>query len=97
MIVSCPAHGFCDLGEFLWVPPGMPLRPEDRGLCCCSPNPTRDWLEDKRGPLTEEEQEAECSTWELEASAGLEESVRNEKAQCELILKTYAKKKRRRS
>lgn len=95
MNVSCPAHGFCDLGELLWVPPGMPLRPEDQYLCSCLSNPTRELLEGRRGPLTEEEQEAECSTWEPELTAGSDEHLSIEQTQLELLLNSYARKRSR--
>ena len=64
MSVPCSAHGFRDLGDLLWVPPGTPLLPDDRHLCSCPPCPTRDLLEGTRGPLTKEEQEEECRSWD---------------------------------
>jgi len=93
MSISCPVHEFRDLGDLLWMPPGTPLRPEDSHLCSCPSSPTRDWLEGKRGPLTLEEQEEECRTWEL--TAGTDVDVRIERVRMEKILQTYFKKKRR--
>ena len=95
MSVSCPVHSFRDLGDLLWVPPGTPLRPEDRYLCSCPPCPTRDLLEGKRGALTEKEQEEECRSWEPELTEHTEENLRIERAQLEALLQTYARKKRR--
>ena len=66
MSVPCPVHVFCDLGELSWAPSSMPLRSDDMHLCSCPASPTRDWLSGKRGPLTEQEQEEECRTWEQE-------------------------------
>jgi hypothetical protein len=90
MSVSCPVHEFRDLGELLWVPPGMPLRPEDSHLCSCPPCPTRDLLEGKRGPLTQEEQEDECCTWELTADTAEDFSI--ERARLKALLHKYARK-----
>lgn len=95
MSVFCPVHEFRDLGDLLWVPPGTPLRPEDSHLCSCPSCPTRDLLEGKRGPLTTEEQEEECRTWEPELTADMEENLRIERAKLEVLLQTYARKKRR--
>jgi len=90
MRIRCPLHVFCDLGELAWAPPGMPLRMEDRRLCCCSPSPTREWLEGKRGPLTEEEQAHECLSWLPTVSEDPEEEL-----QVEIMLNNYQKAKRR--
>ena len=61
--VRCPLHGIRRLGRVSWVPSGMPLRAEDRDLCVCPACAAREWLEGRRGPLTEDEQEAECLNW----------------------------------
>jgi len=92
MSVSCPVHEFRDLGNLLWMPLGTPLRLEDSHLCLCPSSATRDWLEGKRGPLTEQEQEEECRTWEL--TADTEVDVRIERVTVEKLLQTYFRKKR---
>ena len=93
--VPCPAHRFRDQGDLLWVPPGTPLLPEDRHLCSCPSCPTRDWLGGKRGPLTKEEQEEECRSWEPELTAHMDEKLRIERARIQALLQTYSRKKRR--
>ena len=93
--VPCPAHGFRDLGELLWVPPGTPILPEDRHLCSCASCPTRDLLEGKRGPLTKEEQAEECRRWDAELTAPMAEELRIERAREKALLQTYLRKKRR--
>jgi hypothetical protein len=92
MRVRCPVHAFCDLGELFWAPLSMPLRTEDRPLCSCPPSPTREWLEGKRGPLTEEEQTQECLSWEQALSEDPEDKMR-----VEALLNSYYKAKRRRN
>jgi len=57
--IRCPVHNIRDLGYLRWTPSGMPLRPEDRDFCSCPPCAIRDFLQGERGPLTEEEQQAE--------------------------------------
>jgi len=88
--VRCPVHIFCDLGELSWAPVSMPLRTEDRPLCCCPRSPTREWLECKRGPLTEEEQLQECLSWERALTEDLETEAR-----IEVLLNAYFSAKRR--
>lgn len=95
MKVSCSAHKFRDLGDLWHVVPGMPLLAEDCSLCSCPPRPTRDWLESKRGPLTEAEQREECDSWELELTVDAKEKQRVEEVQIELLLRTYFTKRRR--
>jgi predicted secreted protein len=95
MNVPCPVHGFRDLGDLLWVPPGTPILPEDRHLCSCPSCPTRDWLGGKRGPLTKAEQEKECRGWEAELTAPMAEELRIERARGKAILQTYFRNKRR--
>jgi hypothetical protein len=94
MGVNCLAHGFRDLGNLLWVPPGTPILPEDRHLCSCPSCPTRDWLAGKRGPLTTEEQKEECRGWEAESTADMKEKLRVERAQEKALLRTYFRRKR---
>jgi hypothetical protein len=89
MRVPCPVHVFCDLGELLWAPVSMPLRTEDQPLCSCSPSPTREWLQGKRGPLTEEEQTQECLSWEQALSEDPEDKMR-----VEALLNNYYKAKK---
>jgi hypothetical protein len=92
MSVRCPVHVFCDLGELSWAPFSMPLRTEDRPLCSCPPSPTREWLDGKRGPLTEGEQTQECRGWEQALSEDPEDKMR-----VEVLLNNYYKAKRRRN
>ena len=94
MSVRCPVHIFCDLGELSWAPLSMPLRMEDRPLCCCPPSPTHEWLEGKRGPLTAEEQTQECLSWEQALSEDPEDKMK-----VEALLNTYyeARNTRRRN
>jgi len=89
MSVRCPVHIFCDLGELCWAPLSMPLRTEDQCLCSCSPSPTLEWLDGKRGPLTEEEQIQECLSWEQALSEDPEDKMR-----VEALLNNYYKAKR---
>ena len=87
--IRCPVHTFCDLGEFSWVPLGMPLRTEDQRHCSCPPSPIREWLSGKRGPLTDEEQTEECLSWEQELSEDPEDKMR-----LEVLLDNYYRAKR---
>lgn len=92
MSVRCPLHIFRDLGNLSWAPLSMPLRAEDRPLCTCSPSPTREWLEGKRGPLTEEEQTQECLSWEQALSEDPEDKMK-----VDALVNNYYKTKRRRN
>jgi hypothetical protein len=95
MSVRCSAHGFRDQGDLLWVPPGTPILPEDRHLCSCPSCPTRDWLAGNREPLTKQEQENECGSWEPELTARRREKLRIDQAREEALLQTYFRMKRR--
>jgi len=95
MSVRCSAHGFRDQGDLLWVPPGTPLLPEDRHLCSCPACPTRDLLEGKRGPLTIEEQQGECRSWDPEPTEEMREKLQIERAREQLLLQEYFRKQRR--
>lgn len=88
--VCCPVHVFCDLGELSWAPISMPLRAEDQPLCSCPSSPTRDWLDGKRGALTEEEQTQECLTWDRELSEDPEDKKRVE----DLLHRYYSLRRR---
>ena len=92
MNVRCQVHLFRDLGELCWAPLSMPLRTEDQPLCSCSPSPTREWLEGKRGPLTGEEQTQECLSWEQALSEDPEDKMK-----VEALLSRYYQAKRRRN
>jgi hypothetical protein len=87
--VACPTHRFRDLGRLLWVPAGTPLLPQDRHLCGCPPNPGRDWLAGTRGPLTEQEQEDECTRWQNEFSEEARQVFKTEQASVAAVLRTY--------
>jgi len=62
MSIRCPAHGFRDLGRLRWLPSALPLRTDD--VCRCSSSPVRDFLEGRRGPLTEAELNGAEHNWE---------------------------------
>jgi hypothetical protein len=49
----------------------------------------------KRGPLTKEEQEEECRSWEPELTAHMDEKLRIERVRIQALLQTYSRKKRR--
>jgi hypothetical protein len=91
LCIHCPVHPFRDLGELSWAPLSMPLRREDGPLCSCPPSPTREWLSDKRGPLTAEEQTQECLNWEQQLSEDPEQQMR-----VEAILNNYYRVNKRR-
>ena len=95
MSVPCPVHGFRDLGDLVWVHPGTPLLPEDRHLCSCPACPTRDLLEGKRGPLTKEEQEEECRSWDPAPTEDMRGKLRIERAREQVLLQEYFRKQRR--
>ena len=80
MNVRCPVHDVRDLGYLRWTPSGMPLRPEDRDFCSCPPCTVREFLQGERGPLTEEEQQAEKQRWEKEYAEASHEEFRREQA-----------------
>ncbi len=80
MKVRCPVHDIRDLGYLRWAPSGMPLRAEDRDLCSCPPCTVREFLQGERGPLTEEEQQAEKQRWEQEYAEASHEEFRREQA-----------------
>jgi hypothetical protein len=85
--VGCVVHGIRYLAEVSWAPSSMPLAIEDRPLCSCRPSATREWLENERGPLAEEEQVQECLTWEQALSEDPQEQM-----QVEALLKNYYKR-----
>ena len=78
--LRCPVHDVRDLGYLRWTPSGMPLRPEDRDFCSCPPCTVREFLQGERGPLTEEEQQAEKQRWEKEYAEASHEEFRREQA-----------------
>lgn len=94
MDIRCPAHGFRELGHLRWLPSGLPLRPDDRNLCSCPPCPVRDFLQDRRGPLTEAEQEKEERRWEAEYGTSSDGKFRREQALVEQVLRKYEYDKR---
>jgi len=94
MNVRCAVHGFRDLGHLRWLPSGLPLQPDDQHLCACPPCPVREFLQGRRGHLTEAEQEKEEQRWERECSASSDEEFRHEQARVEQLLEKYVYKKR---
>jgi len=93
MDIRCPVHRFRDLGDLRWLPSRLPLLSEDRTLCSCPPSPVREFLQGKRGPLTELEQEEEERRWERECAPGRDEEFRREQARAERLLYEYQKRK----
>src|ERR1035437_3918181 len=96
MDIRCAVHGFRDLGHLRWLPSGLPLQPDDQDLCSCPPCPVREFLQGRRGPLTEVEQEEEEQRWERECDPGSDEEFRREQARVEKLLKKYEFTKRNR-
>ena len=94
MNVRCPVHDVRDLGYLRWTPSGMPLRPEDRDFCSCPPCTVREFLQGERGPLTEEEQQAEKQRWEKEYAEASHEEFRREQARGGVWLHRSQQKKR---
>jgi hypothetical protein len=91
--VACPLHRFRDLGRLSCVPTGMPLHPQDRHLCGCPPNPSRDWLTGKRGPLTQQELEEECSQWRQEFSEKARQDFCTQQKLLEEFIRIYDRRK----
>lgn len=92
----CPVHGIRDLGCVSWVPSGMPLNVEDRCFCSCPPCPAREWLEGKRGPLTEDEQDEECRSWKQQLTTeATAESDRDQATVTRLLQKYRARRERK--
>jgi hypothetical protein len=94
--IRCPAHGFRDLGYLRWLPSGLPLQSDDQNLCSCPPRPVREFLQGRRGPLTEVEQEKEEQRWEGECGASSHEEFRREQSRVEQLLRKYEYDKRNR-
>ncbi len=94
MAIACPTHGFRDLGHLRWLPSGLPLQPDDENFCSCPPCPVREFLQGKRGPLTEVEQEKEEQRWEAQGGASSEEAFRREQARLENLFRQYEYSKR---
>jgi hypothetical protein len=89
MAVGCPVHGFRELGRFSWVHETSPLRLEDRNLCNCPANPTRDWLADTRGPLSRDEQEEQCRGWHQAFSSEGRQMFRAQQGRVTILIKNY--------
>lgn len=94
MEIRCPAHGFRDLGRLRWLPRGLPLRPDDHNLCSCSPCPTRELLQGRRGPLTDLEHEEETQRWERGFGPGSDQAFREEQARVARLRQKYEYTKR---
>ena len=92
--LRCPVHDVRDLGYLRWTPSGMPLRPEDRDFCSCPPCTVREFLQGERGPLTEEEQQAEKQRWEKEYAEASHEEFRREQARGGVLPQRSQQKKR---
>ncbi len=89
MQISCPAHGFRDLGRLRWLPSGLPLQPGDQEFCLCPPSPMREFLLGRRGPLSAVEQQEQQERWERESSPDFEAEFLREKARVESLLRKY--------
>ncbi len=94
MSVRCPVHNQRDLGYMLWLPPSSPLRLEDRELCSCPPCAAREWREGSRGPLTAEEWEQECRSWEEQLSTEAFGKFRADQARARQLLQQYRRMRR---
>ena len=93
MDVGCPVHDIRELGNLLWVGPGLPLRTEDQHLCSCPARPVREFLRGRRGPLTEVEQEEEEQRWQRESTSAAQEEFQREQARAQKLLRWYEFKK----
>jgi hypothetical protein len=85
MEIRCPAHGFRDLGCLRWLPNGLPLQPDDQNVCSCPPCPVREFLQGRRGPLTEVEQETLEKRWQQKFGVSSDEEFRREQARVEQV------------
>jgi uncharacterized Zn finger protein (UPF0148 family) len=94
MEIRCPAHGFRDLGYLRWLPSGLPLQSDDQDLCSCPLCPVREFLQGRRGPLTEAEQANVERRWEEEFGASSDEAFRREQARVEQLRQKYEYAKR---
>jgi hypothetical protein len=92
MTVGCPVHGFRELGRFSWVHETSPLRREDRDLCMCPANPTRDWLAGTRGPLSQEEVEEQCRGWQRAFSSEEQHTFRAQQARVTELIRNYLRR-----
>lgn len=97
LAVPCPVHGNRSLGHVSWVPSGTPLKGEDRQLCVCPPSPAREWQEGRRGPLTGEEQEAECGNWMQEVTEEADRRFHQEQIKVRSLLQRCEQARRRQS
>jgi hypothetical protein len=95
--VHCPVHGERDLGLLVCLPPGGPLRPDDRALCSCPPCAAREWREGQRGPLTEGEREDEIRSWEEQLSGEAMEKFDHDQAQVKPLLRQCRRRRGRRN
>ena len=96
MDIPCPAHGFRDLGHLRQLPSGLPLQPDDQNLCLCPPCPVREFLQGRRGPLTDLEQKEAEQRWEREYGPGSDEEFRCKQARIEQLVHRYEYKKLKR-
>lgn len=89
MRCKCSAHGFRDLGELVLVGSGLPLRVDDQKFCSCPPWPVRAFLSGERGPLTQEEQQAEKQRWDKEYGPSSEQERWKEAERVNELLQIY--------
>ena len=89
----CPVHDFRELGEFQWVPTSMPLGSGDQSLCTCAASATRDFLQNKRGPLTYAEQLKEQSILQQELTADADQRFMVDQAKVKYLIDQYERHK----
>lgn len=94
MDVRCPVHEFRDLGDLLWLPPGLPLALEDQHLCTCPPSTLRDLIANSRGPLSDQEHREAYQLLEYEFSQSGCESFAAEQAKMHILIERYEREKR---
>lgn len=93
MRCKCCAHSFRDLGELVLVGSGLPLWADDQKFCSCPPRPVRAFLSGERGPLTQEEQQAEKQRWEMEYGPSSKGERRKEAERVKELFRIYKFKK----
>lgn len=90
----CAAHGFRDLGHLTWVPVGLPLQPEDQEFCSCSRSAIREFVEGRRGPLSDQEREELRKSWDAEFTDEAAEKFRSDQLQVRRLLSQYERARR---
>jgi hypothetical protein len=94
--ITCPAHGFRDLGHFRWLPTGLPLQADDEKFCVCPPSPLREFLQGRRGPLNEAELEEQERSWDRDWSPEADERYRRQSENVQRLFRSYELKRKTR-